>query len=83
MLLKEALLGSLMAMIQLIWVSGLPTKLEVSITESLEASRSESLEAVQPEVQGQSRGNNVMKKFCLEDSGMGTWDCLQPLCKSY
>merc|ERR1711974_311007 len=47
MLLKGALLGSLMAMIQQIWVAGLPTKLEVP--------RSESQEAVQPEVQDDNR----------------------------
>ena len=55
---KRALIGSLMTLLQLFLVSGLPTKLEVSIHESPDTSSSENLEAVQHEVQGRSRGNN-------------------------
>ena len=59
---KRALTGSQMILLQLFLVSGLPTKLEVSIRESPDASRSESLEAVQHEVQGRSRGINFVEK---------------------
>ena len=61
---KRALIGSLMTLLQLFWVSGLPTKLEVSIHESPDTSRSENLEAIQHEVQGRSGGNNLKKKIC-------------------
>ena len=62
---KRALIGSLITLLQLFSVSGLPTKLEVTISESPDASRSESLEAVQYEVQGRSRGNNLKKNSVL------------------
>ena len=56
---KRALIGSLMTLSGCLFlVSGLPTKLEVSIHESPDTSSSENLEAVQHEVQGRSRGNN-------------------------
>ena len=57
-MLKRALIGSLMTLLQLFWVSGLPTKLEVSIHEIPDMSRSESLKAGQHGVQGRSKGNN-------------------------
>ena len=65
MIIKQALIGSLITLLQLFWVSGNPMKLEVSIHESPDTSSSENLEAVPHEVQGRSEGNNLMKKSVL------------------
>ena len=64
MIIKQALIGSLITLLQLFWVSGLPTKLEVSIHEIPDTLRSENLEAVQHEVQSRSGGNDFKKKIC-------------------
>ena len=79
MIIKQALIGSLITLLQLFWVSGLPTKLEVSIRESPDASRSESLEAVQHEVQGRSRGINFEKK----NLSCSLYGCLCPFFVKY
>ena len=79
MFMKRALTGSQMILLQLFLVSGLPTKLEVSIRESPDASRSEGLEAVQHEVQGRSRGINFEKK----NLSCSLYGCLCPFFVKY